>query len=323
MSARTGVTESCLEATRCLQRLTRGVALVASLAVACSAAALEVPYLTGRVNDLAGIIPGDVQQRVETVLAALENDTGAQVAVLTLPSLEGESLEDYSLRVAETWGLGRKDHDDGVLFLIARDDRKMRLEVGYGLESRLPDALCGRILDNVVRPEFRAGRFGDGVEQAVNLVATAVRGEAVDVPDSDTGGSGAGEQMPWFARLIGLTIFTVVVGTFSMIALFGKGCSGWFLWAFLIPFWTAFPAALIHPYAAGVTFLGWVVGFPILKLLLHKSTIGKNWLKAHPGVTQFATSSSGRSSGGGWSSSGGGFSGGGGSFGGGGSSSSW
>jgi len=321
MSARPVFSDWSSKGPRPLRRALPLVSVVALLAFSPGATALEIPYLTGRVNDLAGMIPGDVQQRVEETLAALENDTGAQMAVLTVPSLEGENLEDFSLRVAETWGLGRKEHDDGVLFLIARDDRKMRLEVGYGLESRLPDALCGRILDNVVRPEFRAGRFGDGIEQAVNLVATAVRGEAVDVPESDAGGSG-GEQMPWFARLIGLTLFTVVVGTFSIVALFGKGCQGWFLWAFLIPFWTAFPAALIHPYAAGVTFLGWVIGFPILKLLLHKSTIGKSWLKAHPGWTKFATSS-GHSGGGGWSSSGGGFSGGGGSFGGGGSSSSW
>ena len=298
------------------------LAVVALLTWTGVAGALEVPYLTGRVNDLAGMLPGDVQNRVEEMLATLEKDTGAQVAVLTLPTLEGENLEDFSLRVAETWGLGRKDHDDGVLFLIARDDRKMRLEVGYGLEERLPDALCGRILDNVVRPEFRAGRFGDGVEQAVTLVAAAIRGDAVEVPEGEAGSSGAGEPMPWFARLVGLGIFTIVVGTFSLVALLGKGCQGWFLWAFLIPFWLAFPAALIHPYAALVTLVGWVIGFPILKLLLHKSAVGKAWLAAHPSLTQFATSS-GRSSGGGWSSSGGGFSGGGGSFGGGGSSSSW
>jgi len=280
------------------------------------AVALEVPYLTGRVNDLAGMIPDDARGRVEETLAALERDTGVQVAVLTLPSLEGENLEEFSLRVAQTWALGRKGHDDGVLLLIARDDRRMRLEVGYGLEARLPDALCGRILDNVMRPEFRAGRFGDGVEQAIALVAAAVRGDAVTVPEAE--GAGDGEPMPWFARLVGLAIFTLVVGLFSVIAVFGKGCQGWFLWLFLVPFWTAFPAALIHPYAALVTLPGWVIGFPILKLWLGKSDTGKAWLKAHPGLATFA-SSSGRSGG----RSSGGFSGGGGSFGGGGSSSSW
>ena len=121
-------------------------------ALAAPLPALEVPFLSGRVVDLAGMLTESEKQSVEQKLAAFEKKTGAQVAVLTLPSLEGEPLEDYSIRVVETWKLGRTGHDDGVLLLIARDDRKMRIEVGRGLEDRLTDLVAGRILDHLLRP---------------------------------------------------------------------------------------------------------------------------------------------------------------------------
>jgi len=126
---------------------------------ASTALALDVPRLTGRVNDYADLLSSDAEIRIEQKLAMLEKDTGAQVAVLTIQSLEAESLEEYSLRVAETWALGRGDQDDGALLLIARNDRKMRLEVGYGLEPTLTDIMSKRILDQVLRPRFRAGDF--------------------------------------------------------------------------------------------------------------------------------------------------------------------
>jgi uncharacterized protein len=102
-------------------------------AVAPTATALEVPYLTGRVNDHAGMLTETERERIEAKLAALETGAGAQVAVLTVESLDGEAIEAYALRVAEAWQLGRKGRDDGVLLLVARDDRALRLEVGYGL----------------------------------------------------------------------------------------------------------------------------------------------------------------------------------------------
>ncbi len=136
------------------------------LLVATAAPTLEVPFLSGRVNDYAELIPPETEERIAAKLEAFEGSTGAQLAVLTVPSLGDEVLEEYSLRVAETWGLGREEQDDGVLLLVARDDRKMRIEVGYGLEARLTDAQCGRILRNVLRPAFREGDFGGGIEAA-------------------------------------------------------------------------------------------------------------------------------------------------------------
>lgn len=152
-------------------------ALAIVLAVAAPAAAREVPFLSGRVVDEAEILSPQAEQSLDTRLEQLEGQTGAQVVVLTVPSLEGDPLEDYALRVADTWKLGGAERDDGVLMLIARDDRQMRLEVGYGLEGTIPDILAGRILDQAVRPRFREGDFDAGVAAGVDKVAALIRGE--------------------------------------------------------------------------------------------------------------------------------------------------
>lgn len=301
-----------------------GVAAIGVWLAAAAAPAREVPFLSGRVNDTAGILSEGVRRSLEEKLAAFERETGAQVAVLTIDSLENEVLEDYSHRVASTWRLGRKGVDDGVLFLIATNDRKMRLEVGYGLEGKLTDAQSRRILDNLVRPQFRAGSFDGGVQAGVDAVLATLRGEDVIPPEAPPGGSFTElGKVPWPMRLAIAGMFTLVIGIFSLVALFGKGCGGWFLYVFLMPFYFAFPLVFAGPIGGPVIFAAWVVGFPILKVALGVSPWGKLFMARHPGLVRFASSSG--SGGGGWSSgdSGGGWSGGGGSFGGGGSSSSW
>ncbi len=308
-----------------LRRAPRPAALATLLALTVLApsiaSALEVPYLSGRVNDLAELIPAETEQRIDEKLAVLEETTGAQMAVLTIPSLEGEVLEEYSLEVSETWGLGRAEQDDGLLLLVARDDRKMRLEVGYGLEGQLTDAQSGRILNNILRPAFRAGDFGGGIEAGVDAVVGTLLGEDVIPPDRVASPANDISDGPLLFKVFFLGIFLLVVGSFSTVALFGSGCQGWFLWLFLTPFWSAFPM-VVHPKAGLVCGLAWFIGCPIIKLLLGKTSAGKRFLDAHPTLTTF-----GSSGGGGWSSGGGGFSGGfsggGGSFGGGGASSSW
>lgn len=284
-----------------------------------SVLAKEVPYLSGRVVDEAGIVPSDAAARIEEKLRAFEDETGAQVAVLTVASLEGEVLEDYSLEVAETWGLGRQGVDDGVLLLVARDDRKLRIEVGYGLEGELTDAEAGRIVRNVIVPRFKAGDFGGGVESGVDAILGTLRGEEAAIPE-DTGSiegapAGLGERVLMGAMFFG------VVGLFSLLALFGKGCQSWFLYVFLLPFWFAFPLAIFG--AAGALLgLGWLIGFPLLRTFFDKTPRGKRLVRGTPwlhGLSTWAATSSSR--GGGFG--GGGFSGGGGSFGGGGASGSW
>jgi len=287
--------------------------------LASFAGAKEVPFLSGRVNDTAGMIPAEARTRIEGALAELEKQTGAQVAVLTVESLDGEPLEDYSHQVAETWKLGRKGVDDGILLLIAKGDRKMRIEVGYGLEPKLTDLQCKRILDGVVRPAFRDGDFGAGVEAGVDAIIATIEGKEMTVPRPASGAKSVSD-LPVLPRLIATLVFVVVIGLFSALALLGKGCQSWFLYVFLMPFYAVFPFALWGTVAA-LLIPAWIIGFPVAKFWLGKTTGGKSFLAAHPGLVSFAASGGHSGSGGGWSS--GGFSGGGGSFGGGGASSSW
>ena len=142
----------------------------------------EVPFLSGRVVDLAGMVDEGARGRLEARLAAYEEETGSQIAVLTVPDLDGEPIEDYSMRVVETWKLGRADVDDGVLLLIAQQERRLRIEVGYGLEGTLTDAYSRRILDNVITPRFRQGDFSGGVEAGTDAILAVLAGNADELP---------------------------------------------------------------------------------------------------------------------------------------------
>ena len=286
----------------------RAVLVVLILAAAFVGLAKEVPYLGSRVNDLAFLLEQSTEQRLEKSLEQLEKDTGAQLVVLTVKSLEGDVLEEFSLRVAETWQLGRKDHDDGVLILIAEEERKIRIEVGYGLEGAIPDVTAKRVIDGIMTPNFRAGDFDSGVIEASDALAGLIRGEAVDLPEAGDDFDTLGE------KIAAGSIFMAVVGVFSFIAIFGKGGGGWFLYFFLMPFYAAFPFAIFGRYGL-IVFAAWVIGFPILRIMTWHTGWGANFRDAHPGLTKFATSTS--------SGGGGGFSGGGGSFGGGGASGGW
>ena len=303
---------------RCARR-----ALLLALVLALPAVGKEVPYLSGRVVDLADLVPPDVEARIESTLGALEKATGAQVAVLTVDSLEGEPLEDYTIQVAETWKLGRGKFDDGALLFIAKDDRKMRLEVGYGLEPTLPDAIARRILDEQVRPAFRAGKYGEGLETAVGSIAMLIekKGE-LPPPAADTGTGPMGTAVGLL--VVGL-VFGLPVLLFSLSAMATKGFQGWFLYLFLTPFWGVVPHAILGSPFGFITAGIWLIAFPILRPFVLKRAArfggGSSW-----------SSRGGWGGGGGWSSGGGswssgggggGFSGGGGSFGGGGASSSW
>ncbi len=140
------------------------------------ALALDVPLLSARVNDLAGRLEPATVQTLEQSLRQLEEEDSTQIAVLVIDSLEGEALEDFSLKVATTWGLGQKGKDNGALLLVALEDRAVRIEVGYGLEDRLTDLVCGRIIRNEIVPAFREGDFDQGVTAGIAAMTQAVRG---------------------------------------------------------------------------------------------------------------------------------------------------
>lgn len=145
--------------------------LATLLFAAASIFSLEVPALTGRVVDKANIISNHDENEITEYLARLEYNTGIQIAVLTVKSLQGESLEDYSMKVCEKWKLGQAGKDNGALLLVALNERKVRIEVGYGLEETLTDTKCGLIIRNVIIPEFREGDYSDGIRKGVKNMA--------------------------------------------------------------------------------------------------------------------------------------------------------
>ena len=308
----------------------RTAALVLALLPAVARAEAPVPFLAGRVVDEAGMIPPDVRGRLAAKLKALEQATGAQVVVLTVPSLQGEVLEPYTHRVAETWKLGRKEQDDGALLFVSKGDRKMRIEVGYGLEDRLTDLRSRRILDEVMAPRFKAGDFGGGIEEGVNAIDEVVRGGEVTAQLPPAPVAPASRPITLADRLIMGVIFLFVIGLMSAVALFLPNVPAWVLYVFLMPFHCAFPAGILTP-SLGLAWFGlWLVGFPLARHRLQKAGWAPRWAERLPSAVSGGSSggSWGGSSGGSWgsdssSSSDSSFSGGGGSFGGGGASSSW
>ncbi len=136
-----------------------------------------IPQHQGYVTDNANLISQTTELKLEQFLHDFEASDSTQITVLTIPSLEGESLEEFSLKVFESWQIGQKGKDNGALLLIAKDERKIRIEVGYGLEGRLTDLLAGRIIDNEVSPRFKQGDFDGGIVSGVVAMAEAVRGE--------------------------------------------------------------------------------------------------------------------------------------------------
>lgn len=149
----------------------RNFFLAAFALISAAAFSLNVPALTGRIVDNANIISRKDEAEINEYLENLENSTGAQVAVLTVKSLEGESLELFSMKVAEAWKLGQKDKDNGVLLLVALNERKVRIETGYGLEGTLTDTKCGLIIRNVMIPEFRNGDYSEGILKGVKNIS--------------------------------------------------------------------------------------------------------------------------------------------------------
>src|SRR3954467_12141777 len=161
----------------------RASLLALLLCWACSALALvAVPPLSGRVVDQTGTLTAaDVASLTQT-LRDLETRKGSQVAVLIVPTTQPEAIEQFSLRVAEAWKIGRKKGDDGALLVIAKTDRKLRIEVGYGLEGSLTDVTARRIIDEIITPKFRSGHFAGGIDAGVDRIIGVINGEALPSP---------------------------------------------------------------------------------------------------------------------------------------------
>ncbi len=271
---------------------------------AAPAAALDIPPLTGRIVDMARLLPADLSASLSAELAAHEARTGNQVAVLTLPSLEGEPLEEFSHRVATTWKLGQKGTDNGVLVLVVPNDRKVRIEVGYGLEGTLTDARSSHIIREEMTPRFRTGDFPGGISAGVKAVLGTIEG-TYRPPEK------APVQTGRTQSALGMLFLAVVVGiiTAALVGHRWKGGSIGSVMAFVLALSSgllvAIVAAVIVMFVAGA--LGAITGGG----------------RSSGGFGGLGGGGFGEFSGGGGFGGGGGFSGGGGSFGGGGASGSW
>jgi len=181
--------------------------------------ALEVPELRGYVNDYADMISPAVEARLEEELRSFEQTDSTQIVILTIPSLEGEVIEEFGIRVAEAWKIGQALKDNGIIFIVAKEDRKMRIEVGRGLEGRLTDLMAGRIIDLVVKPSFRRGDFDYGFLAGVAALIDATRGEftAHGTEGHDSTPSPEEGLSPLFTFIIFGAIILIVLGTISRI----------------------------------------------------------------------------------------------------------
>jgi uncharacterized protein len=270
-------------------------------------AQVAVPPLTGRVVDQTGTLSSDDIASLTQKLRDFEARKGSQIAVLIVPTTQPEEIEQYSIRVAEAWKIGRKKIDDGAILLVAKNDRKLRIEVGYGLEGALTDVTTRRIIDEIITPKFRNGDFAGGISEGVDRIIGVIDGEPLPAPQRQATFAGGQDR------------FDIM---FNPVILFGVFVAGAVLRSIL--------GRLIGSVATGGVFgvLAWLTVGSLLFSVI--AALGAFAFAMFAGSTVSSSGRSGGWSGGGGSFSGsssssdsGSFSGGGGSFGGGGASGSW
>ena len=271
-----------------------------------SAWALDIPPLTGRVIDLAHVLPSNTVESLTALLKAHEDTTSNQITVLVLPSLEEEPLESFSHRVATTWKLGYKGTDNGVLLLVAMKERKIRIEVGYGLEGVLTDARSAQIIRQDIVPRFRAGDVPGGVTAGVAAILKTIEGTY----------QASGEKPPELnSDVMGQVVVAVIVGLIVGVGLMN-------VHRLLGPVAGAGLSLLLAPWLVPALITGGIT--LLLLMLIGAVSAGGGGRGRHRGDDWvWYSSQSGGWGGGSFGSGGGGFSGGGGDFGGGGASGNW
>jgi uncharacterized protein len=296
--------------------LLRWVLLVAVWSGSMGALAQQVqpvPALSGRVIDNTGTLDAAQRAKLEAKLAALEAQKGAQVVVLLVPTTQPEDIASYANRVANAWKIGRRDVGDGVLLIVAKDDRKLRIEVAKTLEGAVPDLAAKRIIDQAITPRFKQGDYAGGLGNGVDQLVALINGEALPAVDARAGTHGIGKpDFQWFDLLI-FMVFALPIGAAIARGIFGRkfgafvtglgvGGIAMVVTASMVVAGVAGVVALVYALAAGFSGAG--------------AAVRRGW----PGAGGLGT-------GGGWGGGGGGAggfsSGGGGDFGGGGASGNW
>jgi uncharacterized protein len=294
-------------------RLARAAAWLALWVPLCLLAQqVPVPQLQSRVTDLTHTLTPQQAAELEQKLAAYEQRKGLQLALLIVPSTKPESIEQYSIRVVDKWKLGRKNVDDGALLLVAKDDRELRIEVGYGLEGALTDVTSRRIIDEEIAPRFRSGDFAGGINAGVDRMIAVANGEPLPVPAPQ---ASHGQDLDWdtMTSLAPFVLIGAIVGGGVLRAMLGRllgsAATGGL---FAVIAWTI-AGSLMAAVLVGI--IGFVVAM-----------FADAFTSAGPPMGGRRGGWVGGPSSGGWgggSRDSGGFSGGGGSFGGGGASGSW
>lgn len=199
--------------------------ILCGLFLAVSAFALDVPALKGRVNDYANVISANTEKELDSYLYSLEEQTGIQMVVLTVPSLKGDDIASFGIKTAEKWKIGRNGKDDGAILLVAMEEHDVRIEVGYGLEDKLTDAKCGLIIRNVIIPEFKNGNYSAGVLKGIKNMGGVASGNAELVSRSVSNGNDESND-----DAMGL-LFVIAWMIFFFIVISSKG--GLWKWFFI------------------------------------------------------------------------------------------
>jgi uncharacterized protein len=281
-------------------------AFIAALSAVAALAATSVPKLATRVTDLAGTLSAAQRDALESKLAAFENQRGSQVAVLIVPTIGDETIEEFAGRVTDEWQLGRKGVDDGVLFAIAMKERRMRIHTGRGVQGTLTDALSKRIISDVVSPRFRNGDFAGGIDAGVDAIMKAIEGEELPLP----------KEAPSRGKVDSTSSF----GDFAVFALFAIPIAGMVLRSIFGRFFGATLASGITGIVAWLLIGSLVIGIAAAIFAFVFTLMGGSGIGRAVGRGGYFPGGGGSWGGGG---GGGGFSGGGGGFDGGGASGSW
>ena len=261
-------------------------------------AQVEIPELSRRVTDLTATLSVEQAAALENRLAAFEAKKGSQIAVLIIPTTQPEDIAQFGIRVAEAWKIGRKNVDDGVILIVAKEDRKLRLEVGYGLEGAIPDAIAKRVIAETITPLFKAGDFAGGIDAGVTQLMQLIEGETLPEP----------VEIPSAHLDEGSFMFILIGGLiagFILSAIMGRVMGG-----MIAGLGTGAVAALLF----GLGFAAVLIGLMVFFIVGVRQSGGGGWSSGGGG---FGGGGFGGGSGGSWGGGGGG------SFGGGGASGSW